>query len=322
MRKELRRGSNGLSGRPKCWSLCTSAARRSAGASSCSAGRCYGRAGTPRAFWVCMLSCAVGATLQIPFVYQQLVLFLGDDRYASVLLLSAGVAAAVGVRTVLVTFSGRPASAARWDWFAGAVACAVSSCALIGGHPEHELRVRRHLWLRGRDLAKLAALVTRAWGVRLDDAQRVCVLPPLPSGLRPPGAAQGVMAGRCGERPLPQLGWRARGGARRLAPRRRTDDMEVVGQLGRGIDLDRKHVSRHRRGSLGTIDAICRHRCSRRPLSLAAPWLVESARRGSPRCEAGQELADDATSGAPGPSRRRDPRLPTRDRARREPAKP
>ena len=94
-----------------------------------------GRAGTPRAFWVCMLSCAVGATLQIPFVYGQLVLFLGDDRYASVLLLSAGVAAAVGVRTVLVTFSGRPASAARWDWFAGAVACAVSSCALIGGHP-------------------------------------------------------------------------------------------------------------------------------------------------------------------------------------------
>ena len=94
-----------------------------------------GRAGTPRAFWVCMLSCAVGATLQIPFVYQQLVLFLGDDRYASVLLLSAGVAAAVGVRTVLVTFRGRPAGAARWDWFAGAVACAISSCALIGGHP-------------------------------------------------------------------------------------------------------------------------------------------------------------------------------------------
>ena len=95
----------------------------------------FGRAGTPRAFWVCMLSCAVGATLQIPFVYQQLVLFLGDDRYASVLLLSAGVAAAVGyVPYWLPSAAGLPAPL-DGDWFAGAVACAVSSCALIGGHP-------------------------------------------------------------------------------------------------------------------------------------------------------------------------------------------
>jgi len=92
------------------------------------------RAGTPRAFWVCMLSCAGGATVQVPFVYQQLALFFGDGRYASVVLLSVAIAAAVAVRTVLVTFSGRPARAARWDWFAGAVACAVTWGALIGGH--------------------------------------------------------------------------------------------------------------------------------------------------------------------------------------------
>jgi hypothetical protein len=67
-------------------------------------------------------------------VYQQLALFLGDGRYASVVLLSAAVAAALAVRTVLVTFSGRPARAARWDWFAGAAACAVTWCALIGAH--------------------------------------------------------------------------------------------------------------------------------------------------------------------------------------------
>ena len=92
------------------------------------------RAGTPRAFWVCMLSCAAGATLQIPLVYKHLALFLGDGRYAPGVLLSAAIAAALAVRTVLVTFSGRPARAARWDWFAGAVACAVTWGALVGAH--------------------------------------------------------------------------------------------------------------------------------------------------------------------------------------------
>ena len=147
-----------------------------------------GHVGTPRAFWVCMLSCAVGATLQNPLR-----------------LPAAGVVPRRRPLCVGATALSRRRSCCRGTYRTGYLqrpACQRRSMGLVRGSsrvrhqlvrahrgaPEHERRVRRHLWLRGRDLAKLAALVTRAWGVRLDDAQRVCVLPPLPSGLRPPGA--------------------------------------------------------------------------------------------------------------------------------------
>ena len=121
------------------------------------------------------------------------------------------------------------------------------------GAPEHERRVRRHLWLCGRAASWLhwlpvlgctpgrcSACVCSATATERLATSRRCAR----------GYGWSVRGA-----PFASLGLASRGGARRLAPRRRTDDMEVVGQLGRGIDLDRKYGSCHRRGSLGTVDA-------------------------------------------------------------------
>jgi hypothetical protein len=91
------------------------------------------RPGSPRAFWVCMLCATAGATLQVVGVYQGFVTALGDSRLASAVLLSLGLCSAAAIRTVLVTFSGRPAVAARWDWLAAGLAWVVMVVPLVGG---------------------------------------------------------------------------------------------------------------------------------------------------------------------------------------------
>lgn len=91
------------------------------------------RPGSPRAFWVCMLCATAGATFQVVGVYQGLVTVLGDSRLASAVLLSLGLCSAAAIRTVLVTFSGRPATDARWDWLAAGLAWALMVVPLVGG---------------------------------------------------------------------------------------------------------------------------------------------------------------------------------------------
>lgn len=207
------------------------------------------RAGSPRAFWVCMLSCAAGATLQVPFVYQQLASSLGDGRYASGVLLSVAVAAALAVRTYGTGHLQRPACQSRPLGLVSGSGCLRGDLGRAHrGAPGHAQRVHWQLWLHGRYLAELGGMAARARDLRLDDAQRMRVLPPLPSGLRPPSGLQGVIAGRCGQCPLPQLGGGARRRARRLAPGGRPGPMEVRGQLGRGADMGREHGGRRRRG--------------------------------------------------------------------------
>ena len=279
-----------------------------------------GRAGTPRAFWVCMLSCAVGATLQIPFVYQQLVLFLGDDRYASVLLLSAGVAAAVGVRTVLVTFSGRAASAARWDWFAGAVACAVSSCALIGGHPSTSyvcvgtcgfVDATWRSWLHWLPVLGVYAWTMLSACVFCHRYRAACDLPALRKGLWLVGAGSALCLSWVGVRVAVLVAWHQGG----VPTTWRSLDswaealIWTVSMSAVAVGALWEPLTRHVGTVAQDVRSLWRLHGLWRALVEVHPdvRLVRSSLTMRPRVRLVRRVVGD-------------PRLPTRDRARREPA--